>query len=243
VPRRPAERLVITFAVGPMLAVLYDIHGNLPALEAVLDDAQAQGATQYALGGDYAGNGLWPVETIRRLRTLETVAMIRGNHERWLLDRSDVPSWPALHESIEAQAAAHGPEAVLRLHGLPATAVVDDLMFCHGTPRSDVIEIAAERHPDDNEQLQGAHPRLFCGHSHIQFRRDSHDGRIRIVNPGSVGLPTDGDPRPAYALVADNGDVKLRRVDYDHAAYRRSLANHGAEWAREVAAAMEHGRT
>jgi diadenosine tetraphosphatase ApaH/serine/threonine PP2A family protein phosphatase len=225
-----------------MIAVLCDIHGNLPALEAVLSDAEARGATRYALGGDYAGNGLWPVETMRRLDALDTIAMIRGNHERWLLDRSDMPSQPALHESIEAQAAALGAEAVQRLHRLPETAVVGDLMFCHGTPRSDVVEIASEPHPDDDEHLQGAYPRLICGHSHIQFRRDSHDGRIRIVNPGSVGLPTDGDPRPAYAIVTDDGNVELRRVDYDHAAYRRSLANHGAEWAHKVAAAMELGR-
>jgi diadenosine tetraphosphatase ApaH/serine/threonine PP2A family protein phosphatase len=223
-----------------MLAVLYDIHANLPALEAVLDDAGARGATRYALGGDYAALGLWPIETTQRLRELDTVAVIRGNHERWLLDRSDVPAQPGLLESIEAEAAALGPAVVERLHGLPGTAVADGVLFCHGTPRSDVVEIAAEPHPDDDEALVGADtPRLFCGHSHVQFRRVSRDGRVEIVNPGSVGLPMDGDPRPAYAVVTDDGDVELRRVDYDHEAYRRALSQHDAEWARQVAAALE----
>jgi diadenosine tetraphosphatase ApaH/serine/threonine PP2A family protein phosphatase len=184
--------------------------------------------------------GLWPVETVRRLRELDTVAMIRGNHERWLLDRSDTPSIPGLHEAIAAEAAMLGPEECGRLYALPATAVADGCFFCHGTPRSDVVETAAEPHPDDEEALAGVDPpRLFCGHSHLQFRRDSRDGRVQIVNPGSVGLPMDGDPRPAYALVGEDGDVELRRVEYDHEAYQRALADHGAEWSREVAEALE----
>jgi len=225
-----------------MLAVLYDVHANLPALEAVLGDAEARGATRYALGGDYAALGLWPVETVRRLRELDTVAMIRGNHERWLLDRSDTPSIPGLHEAIEAEAGDLGPDECGRLHALPATAVAEGFSFCHGTPRSDVVELATEPHPDDDEALAGTDPpRLFCGHSHRQFRRDSRDGRVQIVNPGSVGLPMDGDPRPAYAIVDDDGEVELRRVEYDRESYRRALNEHGSAWARGIAEALERG--
>ena len=77
-----------------MLAVLYDIHGNLPALEAVLTDAQARGADRYLLGGDYASLGAWPVETLERLRKLPTVARLRGNWERWQANPEDMPEIP-----------------------------------------------------------------------------------------------------------------------------------------------------
>src|SRR5919202_1790926 len=72
--------------VGPcnaMLALLFDIHGNLPALEAVLDDARAAGAERYLLGGDYAVFGGWQPETIARLRELQGATWIRGNVDRW----------------------------------------------------------------------------------------------------------------------------------------------------------------
>ncbi len=220
-----------------MIAVLYDVHANLAALEAVLEDAEARGVTRYALGGDYAALGLWPVETLRRLRELDTVAMIRGNHERWLVDRSDVPSMPGLGEAIEEEAAAVGPAECERLHALPATASLEGALLCHGTPHSDVVEISASPQADD-DALAG--PRIFCGHSHLQFRRRSRDGRVEIINPGSVGLPMDGDRRPAYALLGDDGEVELRRVAYDHEAYARALADH-AGWGRGIAAALERG--
>ena len=70
-----------------MLGLLYDVHGNLPALEAVLDDCPAE---RYLLGGDYAVVGAWPVETVERLRELDA-DWIRGNTERWLVDSSDAP--------------------------------------------------------------------------------------------------------------------------------------------------------
>ena len=74
-----------------MLAALYDIHGNLPALEAVLADARAAGARSWVLGGDFALMGPWPVETLERLRALEGAHWIRGNADRWLADASDAP--------------------------------------------------------------------------------------------------------------------------------------------------------
>ena len=78
-----------------MLALLYDVHGNLPALEAVLDDCPARG---FLLGGDYAVAGGWPRETVERLEELEG-EWIRGNTERWLVDISDAPE--PMHPMIE----------------------------------------------------------------------------------------------------------------------------------------------
>ena len=86
-----------------MLAVLYDIHGNLVALDEVLKDADAAGADAYLLGGDFASFSPWPLETVERLRALEETTWIRGNGERWLreppADRPDVAAELAAHES------------------------------------------------------------------------------------------------------------------------------------------------
>src|SRR5207302_5633806 len=94
---------------GRVLAILYDIHGNLVALDAVLQDAERAGADAYLLGGDFASWSPWPLETIERLRALPETTWIRGNGERWLreppLDRPDVASEPAEADS------GPGPEA------------------------------------------------------------------------------------------------------------------------------------
>jgi hypothetical protein len=79
-----------------VLACLYDVHGNLPALEAVLADAEAAGATRYCLGGDYALFGAWPAETVERLRGLENAMWIRGNGERWTADAAAAPDNPVV---------------------------------------------------------------------------------------------------------------------------------------------------
>src|ERR687894_186122 len=76
-----------------VLAVLYDIHGNLPALEAVLADAHEQGARRFFLGGDYATFGAWPAQTVARLRELQDATWIRGNWERWQADPSAIPDF------------------------------------------------------------------------------------------------------------------------------------------------------
>ena len=98
-----------------MLALLYDVHGNLPALEAVLEDCPAQ---RFLLGGDYAVAGAWPRETVERLDDLDA-DWIRGNTERWLVDTSDAPD-PML-PVIEQAREGLGPELAERLVGLPET--------------------------------------------------------------------------------------------------------------------------
>ena len=76
--------------VDQVIGLLYDVHGNLPALEAVLADARETGAERFVLGGDYASFGAWPRESVERLRELDAT-WIRGNVDRWLLDRGDAP--------------------------------------------------------------------------------------------------------------------------------------------------------
>ena len=104
-----------------MLAVLYDIHANLPALEAVLDDAQAEGADSFLLGGDYASLGAWPVETLARLRALPDASWLRGNWERWQGSESFAPSLEFIQLALAWVREALGPDDVAQLAALAET--------------------------------------------------------------------------------------------------------------------------
>ena len=202
----------------PVLGLLYDVHGNLPALEAVLEDCPAE---RYLLGGDYAVAGAWPRETVERLEGLDA-HWIRGNADRWLVDSSDAfeAALPLIERCREALDAA----TIDRLAALPESATIDGTLYCHGSPGSDMQSFAAEPEPDrDAELLLGMEAaRVVFGHTHIQFERDGPAG-IRLVNPGSVGTPWDGDHDAAYALVHDDGRLELRRAPYDWRAAARAV--------------------
>jgi diadenosine tetraphosphatase ApaH/serine/threonine PP2A family protein phosphatase len=221
-----------------MLAVLYDIHANLPALEAVLDDAQSAGADRYLLGGDYAGLGAWPIETLERLRALDDAAWIRGNWERWLADSPDAPGLPFIRSAIAWVRKALDPETIEELSTLPQTASIDGTLFSHASPVSDMRSFMPEPAEDEEELFGGASARrLVFGHTHIQFRRQGENG-IDLVNPGSVGLPFDCDTRAAYALIDAAGEVELRRIEYDHertaATIRERMEGFGEELAQRI---------
>jgi putative phosphoesterase len=199
-------------------AVLYDIHGNLPALEAVIDDAQSAGAERFVLGGDYALAGAWPQETVKRLEKLEA-DWIRGNTERWLEEPSDAPGDDWLHRSIEYCRAQLGGKRTEKLFSLPEKFEIDGACICHASPRSDMLTFMPEATGGDRELLSNSQARVVVfGHSHLQFSRGAEGGHL-LVNPGSVGLPFDGDRRAAYALWHDDGKFELKRVEYDSDAY------------------------
>ena len=223
-----------------MLAAIYDIHGNLPALEAVVADAEAVGVDRFLLGGDYASLGCWPVETVERLRSLPTAGWLRGNWERWQVSPQDAPDHPFIEAAGRWVREAIGSLAA-ELGALPETAVVDGTLFCHASPISDMRTFMPEAGDDEAELLAGvAQPRVVFGHSHLQFRRVNNGG-VELVNAGSVGLPFDGDHRAAYALIRDDG-VELRRVAYDHEAYavtvRERMGALGDDIAQRIEAAL-----
>jgi diadenosine tetraphosphatase ApaH/serine/threonine PP2A family protein phosphatase len=192
-----------------VLGLLYDVHGNLPALEAVLDDCPAE---RFLLGGDYATFGAWPRETIARLRELDA-EWIRGNVDRWLVDAPDAPD--AMLPLIERSREMIGAELCRELAALPASTTHGGVLYCHASPLSDMDSFYPEPHDTDVERLMGVEAeRVVFGHSHLQFQRPGPGG-INLVNPGSVGMPLDGDHRAAYAVEHDDGRVDLRRVEYD----------------------------
>jgi predicted phosphodiesterase len=221
-----------------VLAVLYDIHGNLTALEAVIADAESQGATSYFLGGDYCMMGAEPAGVLERLERLPADTLwIRGNTERWVHrpEEIEIPV-DALRNAALFVHDAIGKPAVDELAALPDLlanvphAGAKMTVFCHASPGSDMVGFTDE--PADSDGDAATNPyeanTIVCGHTHVQFAREV--GVVEVVNPGSVGLPFDGDQRAAYALLRADGSFDLRRVEYDVDAALAAYAAHEDDW-------------
>jgi predicted phosphodiesterase len=209
-PARASSRC----SVRALLAILYDIHGNLPALDAVLGDAESAGAGRFVLGGDYALFGPWPREVVERLQELDA-DWIRGNGERWTAHPQDAPQDDVVQGAVAACRDLLGDRLVAELAALPFELARDGARFVHASPVSDVRSFGPDHDDAEEEMLAGVlDTRLVFGHTHLPFRRQAKAG-IELLNPGSVGMPFDGDHRAAYALLGDDGEIEQRRVDYD----------------------------
>ena len=195
--------------------LLYDVHGNLPALEAVLGDARETNVDRWVLGGDYSSFGAWPSEVVARMDELSDAIWIRGNWDRWQGgDRADMLPGEELQEALRNVVEALGPELVDRLAALPASHRDGDVLFCHGAPASDMESFLPDPSDHDDDLLEGvAADCVVFGHTHLPVDRRRHG--VHLVNPGSVGLPFDGDPRASWAVLHDDGRVERRRVTYD----------------------------
>jgi putative phosphoesterase len=189
------------------VAALYDIHGNLPALEAVLAEVEAD---VVVVGGDFLA-GPWPQETYDRLRSLGgEVRFLRGNADREVVEESPGRAPPELMEFVRARLS---PDALEFLRSLPLTVSVGRVLFCHSTPRNDE-EIFTRVSSDERwgEALAGVDADVVvCGHTHIQF--DRRIGDVRVVNAGSIGMPYEREPGAYWALL-DGTEVELRRTEY-----------------------------
>jgi len=228
-----------------MIAVLYDVHGNAAALDAVLADALAAGADQWVLGGDYALFGAWPAETLGRLRDLAPAVWVRGNVDRWVGDPASGPDDAGVQEAIADCRGVLGDAVAEELGALAFEAEVAGARIVHASPISDLRSFAPEPADDEAELVDGTtHPRLLFGHTHVQFRRPSSVADLELVNPGSVGMPLDGDPRAAYALIHPDRTLELRRVDYDTAAAVAALRDtFGAKpWVELITGRLERSR-
>jgi diadenosine tetraphosphatase ApaH/serine/threonine PP2A family protein phosphatase len=203
-----------------VLGILYDIHGNTEALGTVLAEADELPIDRWLLGGDFGTPSPAPLETLDRLKQLPNATWIRGNGERWLreppLDR------PEVMEAYELFTGGLPEDVVDWLYHLPERAELNGVLYVHGSPISDVESFAPEPQDGEERLLGGVRDRtVVFGHSHRQFRRPGPNG-TELVNPGSVGMPLDGDRRAAWATW--DGDFSLRRTEYDvekaAAAYR-----------------------
>jgi diadenosine tetraphosphatase ApaH/serine/threonine PP2A family protein phosphatase len=216
-------------------ALLYDVHGNVGALQAVLADAHAAGAQRFLLGGDYALFGPFPAEAVAALRELPEAVWIRGNVDRWTAHPEQLPADEELVRRAVADCReALGERVADELGELPTEQVIDGTRYCHASPVSDMRSFLPEPGDDDDELLAAVgERRVVFGHTHLQFQRVGPAG-IELLNPGSVGMPLDGDVRAAYALVHDDGSIERRRVSYDHQAAIAALGDRycDAAWAQ-----------
>ncbi len=203
------------------VAALYDIHGNLAALDAVL--AEVPDDATIVVGGDICAGGEQAAETLTRLRGLgDRVVWLRGNADRELHPGEEGLAPPDFLEQARSQLSE---EEIEFLHKLPPTQRLGDVLFCHASPRND-LDIFTERTPDERiaflfDGLDVS--TVVCGHTHTQYDRTV--GGVRVVNAGSVGAPYEEEPG-AYWLL----DLVHRRTPYDGAKLKASRAETVAEF-------------
>lgn len=237
------------------LAVLSDIHGNLPALEAVLADLDRRGLTEVVNLGDNASGPLWPRETMALLRRMSGWVHISGNHDRQL-----VADPPESHGASDRHAYERlDADDLAWLAALPAGARRDDVLLCHGIPGDDnrylLEEVAAGvthlARPAAVAGLLGEvrEGLVLCGHSHTP-RVVRLAGGVTIANPGSVGLQAYehdvpeshvvevGSPHARYLVIeCQEGGWRCEQVavPYDHEAAAGQAARHGRpDWERAL---------
>lgn len=202
------------------VAALYDIHGNLPALEAALDVILRAQVDLVVVGGDVVP-GPMPLETLQCLLGLPVpVRFIRGNGEAAVLAEiaghdSRVPE--QFRDVIRHSAQQLPPEQAHLLTSWPKTLRVEigglgEVLFCHATPRSDTEVFTSSTAEERLLPIfsEASAPLVVCGHTHMQF--DRMIGDIRVVNAGSVGMPF-GEPGAYWLLLGP--DIELRRTSYD----------------------------
>jgi putative phosphoesterase len=203
------------------VAALYDIHGNLPALEAVLAEVEAAAPDLVVIGGDVVAGPL-PSETLDRLVQLgERARWVMGNADRMVIEAYDRGGRPADPEDpidrLDAWVARQlTRDQRDRLASFEPMVRAGGALFCHGSPRSDeeiitALSPAARLAP----MLDGvAEDVVVCGHTHHQF--DRRAGGTRVVNAGSVGRPYEDEPAAYWLWLGP--EPELRRTDYDIAA-------------------------
>lgn len=207
------------------VAIIADIHGNVPALEAVAADLEREQPDEVLVGGDLVGRGPCGSAVVGEIRK-RGWRTIRGNHEEYLLDfrNQDVPpEWLHLEEWSASRwmAAELSGADVAYLSTLPFSthsAAAPGLLLTHGSPRSTsdglgpwTRDSKLDRYLDDIDESV-----LVCAHTHRPMVRERHHGLV--VNVGSVGLPFNGDRRAQYAILSWHGDrwsAELRQVEYD----------------------------
>ena len=203
------------------IAALYDIHGNLPALEAVLADVKRAGVDRIMIGGDVLP-GPMPRECVERLQALDVPAsFVRGNGDRETVAAARgqigaaVPAF--FHDAMRWNAAQLSAAQLDTIEAWPLSLRMTipgmgAVLFCHATPRDDneiFTEATAEGKLQKIFDPLGA-DLIVCGHTHMQF--DRWAGSTRVVNAGSVGMPFEAPG--AYWLVL-GPTVELRRTEYD----------------------------
>jgi predicted phosphodiesterase len=221
------------------IAVLSDIHANLPALDAVLEDAGAVDAIWHL--GDVVGYGPDPDGVVERLRAVGAIG-VRGNHDAAACGGAEI-DWfnPDARRAMEWTRSAIAPATKVWLEGLPERRAVDGNDLVHGSPREPLWEyITSAGVARANLALLEAQVGLH-GHTHLPVAWVDAGGKVELVrpgrgstldlrglhvlvNPGSVGQPRDGDPDASYAILdTEVGKLTWQRVAYDVASVQHAM--------------------
>ena len=198
------------------VAALYDVHGNLPALEAVLADPRCASADAIVCGGDLVAGPL-PAECLDRLEADDRVRFLAGNCDRETVSASTGEQ--SVEEFARWSAARLGEARLARVARWPLTVELEvsglgPALFCHATPTSDT-RVVTRITPDEDvaRELTGIAAELVvCGHVHVQYERQV--GSVRVVNAGSVGMPYEASPDARWAVLGVRG-VELVSTPYD----------------------------
>lgn len=245
------------------IAVISDIHGNLAALQAVLEDIARQRVDRIVNLGDILSGPLQPAETADLLMA-HGFTTIAGNHERQLLK-----AWSGPRDQVDAgtsdgyAATQVGEGHATWLRGLPPDHWLEpDLLLVHGTPASDLVYWMETVTPDfgvhGSRGVRAANPDeikarlghgvaaqratlVLCGHTHVP--RAVHCGQALIVNPGSVGIQAYDDTHPHYHCT-ENGspDARYAIVERGTKGWQAHLCNVPYDWGPQARLAAERGR-
>jgi putative phosphoesterase len=227
------------------IAALSDVHGNLPALEAVLADIARERPDRIVVAGDLVLNGPDPAGVVDALRALvaDGTAVIAGNTDVAVADFDFAAAFPWMTDGVadaivDAAEWAHealGEERVDWLRGLPSERRVradDDtlVLVCHGSPGSQTAGFDQDLDPSVTiERVARTDARVIvCGHTHLPEVRDL--GWKIIVNDGSAGYVFDGDPTASWALIdLEDGEVRaeIRRTEFDSLAVANAISSRG----------------
>ncbi len=227
-------------------AILADIHGNLTAFQAVVDDARKQGGfDEIWCLGDIVGYGPEPHQCIELLRSFKHLC-IAGNHDWAAIGNMDTSDFnPVAAQACHWTATQLTDDDIAYLKALPLTIVQDNFTLTHGSPREPIWEylLSVELAVENLDYFTTAY--CLIGHSHVpvvfeqmgqgmDYRVLTHGMKIElgqsrlILNPGGVGQPRDGDPRAAYAIYDSEAQVVSHyRVEYDIAATQEKMKKHG----------------
>ncbi|WP_299235118.1 metallophosphoesterase family protein [Natronomonas sp.] len=196
------------------IGIVSDVHANLPALEAVLEDLPP--VDRVVCAGDVVGYNPWPAACVERIRSVAAVT-VQGNHDRTLDDTRQYAHNEMAHAGLEHAVAELSEEQREWLRTRPERTDIAGgayrMVHSHPDPGRRDAYVYPESFPDLEPYLEG-YDGLVLGHTHVQHEQRV-DGRT-VLNPGSVGQPRDGDPRAAYAVLnTETGAVSLRRTAYD----------------------------
>ena len=197
------------------LAIISDIHSNLPALQIVLEQIEKEGVDRILCAGDIVGYGPYPNEVIERLKKIELTTIL-GNHDRAVLSRDssnmNIQAQDAVWWTIE-NLKQEGQDFLARLNAKVSFSWNGlSIAIFHGSPRNDDEYIPEESADDELLELAKS-DFLILGHTHVPFVKSLDIGTV--INPGSVGQPRDGDPRASFAIY----DHRLRRFEVKRLAY------------------------